>query len=196
MLNIVYRTKHIDVCSELVRRFSKPEDVVGGSFGGAGTACLAANIERRQAIYIDTDTSQSEACRARWSRAQWKLMGEHLRFVRRGDENYIRSLTKRAWLFPSSTFLRQAPESGRIQGIKQQTEKILQSETFAEEVKEYNKAFSSLIRDPFNQVLVHPAGAKGGSAPDWLDQESFSFKEAGHKKETKVLLRFLFHLML
>lgn len=77
---------------ELIRRFSRVGDTVGGAFGGSGTACLAANIEKRSSIYIDIDSKQDQMCRPRWQRAQQKIMAEHMMHIRRSMQDYVKRL--------------------------------------------------------------------------------------------------------
>ena len=175
------------LCTELIRRFSNPGDTVGGAFGGAGTACLAANMERRSALYIDSSKVQGEACRPRWSQAQGKVMAEHLRFVKKGDENYIRRLATRSWLFPANTTLHHVPINSNTRGAELETEALLGDPGFGKELEAYNKSFSSMIRDPFDQVFVHPAGSTGTEAPEWLQEDSYVFKEAARRKKKKVI---------
>ena len=168
---------------ELIRRFSKSEDMVGGAFGGADTACLAANVERRSSIYIDKDRKQSEACRPRWSHAQGVVMGEHLRFVKKGDESYIKRLATRSWMFPQPTSLHHKPITGKSKVAEGETKALLKAEGFGKELEAYNKSFTSMIRDPFDQLFVHPAGSTAAEVPQWLKEEAYTFKEAGETKK-------------
>lgn len=181
---------------ELIRRFSRVGDTVGGAFGGSGTACLAANIEKRSSIYIDIDSKQDQMCRPRWQRAQQKIMAEHMMHIRRSMQDYVKRLEDRPWLFPSPTGFKHTPAKRFNKPIMDKTAELVKGGGLKQEMMKYNESFSTVFTDPFCRTYIHPASSAPGSTPDWLLQPAAKQQAVKKKKKVTLRLALLFEFLL
>ena len=65
------------------------------------------------------------------------------------------------------------------------------AEGFGKELEAYNKSFTSMIRDPFDQLFVHPAWSTAVEVPQLMKEEAYTFKEAGETKKKVQLNMFI-----
>ena len=179
---------------ELIRRFSRVGDTIGGAFGGSGTACLAANIERRSAIYIDIDSRQDTMCRPRWQRAQQRVMAEHMMQIRSGLQDYIKRIEDRPWLFPTPTGFKHTPARRFNKPLMDKTAELVKGGELKTELKKYNESFATVFTDPFCRTYIHPASSVPDATPDWLLQPATKPKSG--KKQRKVKMDTLFYLVI